>query len=75
MILQFTLVGWSAVILVLGLASVQGYKPIYAIANALLAWLIPGLVFVLIVVSLGYSEHLLEIFFAGSDKLFFVHAN
>ena len=75
MILQFALVGWSAVILICGLASVQGYKPIYAILNAVLAWLIPSLVIVLIVVSVGYSEHLFELFLGGFDELFFIHAN
>ena len=74
-ILQFALVTWSVVILIWGLASVQGYKPIYAILNAALAWLIPCLVIVLIMASVGYSEQLFELFFGGFDELFFVHAN
>ena len=44
-------------------------------ADAVLAWLIPSLVIVLIVVSVGYSEHLFELFFGGFDELFFIHAN
>ncbi len=66
---QTVIVGWSIVIFLRGLAKVQGYSLTRATLNAIVAWLIPALLIVIVAVILGYGDYLPSLFFAGFEEL------
>ncbi len=72
--LQAALVGWSLVILIAGLAAVQGYSIWRAALNALIAWGIVALVFALLLLVVTDTTGLFDVFFAGFDNLVLLDA-
>ena len=72
--IQAVLVAWSIAIFLRGVAVVQGFSVGRALLNALLAWSIVAAALVLITVSLGLSDKLNWLFFAGLEELLRIHA-
>ena len=72
--LQMALVGWSLVILISGLAAVQGYTIWRAALNAVMAWGIVATLFALATLLVTDTAGLLNIFFAGFDNLVLLDA-
>ncbi len=72
--LQTALVGWSLVILISGLAAVQGYSMWRAALNATIAWAIAAVIFALAVSLVTDTAGLLEVFFLGLDNVVLVDA-
>lgn len=68
-VFQVLIVGWSIRIFLLGLAKVQGYSISRATLNALIAWLIPAILIVVVAVISGYGDKLPWIFLAGLEEL------
>lgn len=71
--LQWILVTWSMVILISGLAAVQGFSFARATFNALLAWLFAAIPLGLAALAIDGSEGLLEAYFHGFDRLVPIH--
>lgn len=67
--LQFAIIAWSIGIFLRGLATVQGYSTGRAIINSLFACALPAVLIIVLAVSLGYSDKLLWLFFAGLENL------
>jgi len=67
--LQLVLIVWSFAIFFHGLAAVQEFSIWRAIANSLLAWLLPVTLLISAVIALGYSDKLAWLFFAEIDQL------
>ena len=66
---QTVIVGWSIAIFLRGLAKVQGYSISRATLNAVLAWLVPAVIIVLVAIALGYGGSLPWLFLAGFEDL------
>jgi hypothetical protein len=66
---QTVIVGWSIAIFLRGLAKVQGYSISRATLNAVLAWLVPAVMIVLVAIALGYGGSLPWLFLAGFEDL------
>ncbi len=73
--LQTTLVGWSIVILISGLAAVQGYSIWRASLNALIAWAIAAAIVAAVVSAVGGARAVMEVFLAGLDNLVLIDAS
>ncbi|MEM7432898.1 MAG: YIP1 family protein [Pseudomonadota bacterium] len=70
---QIIAVVWSLVILVRGIAAIQGFSTGRAALNALMAWLLATAFFVACVILFGFADQLSVLFFAGINELFTVH--
>lgn len=73
LLIQTVLIVWSVVILLKGIAAVQGFSTGRALLNALLAWSIPAAILVFVTIALGFTDRLSWIFFAGFEELVVLH--